>query len=377
MGWNKNLPYNELPNLPPNINLETTEILKNTIYANKVLAELKGYCHTLPNPNLLLNTIALQESKESNAIENIVTTQDELYRATIGYGDEIKNPSTKEVLQYRTAMYWGLDQIKENGFITINLLIGLMQKLRNTDETIRRNPGVKIANPLKNEVIYTPPEGEGIIFEKLSSLEKFINNESLSNLDPLIKMALIHYQFEAIHPFNDGNGRTGRLLIILYLISKNLISMPVLYLSYYIIKNKDNYYRLLKEVTEKENWEEWVNFIIIGVGETAQLTLNKINKIQSLKLEYEIKLKETLKSSFTKELSELLFSYPYIKIKILEEYNIAKRQTASDYLKKIEKASLLTSTKVGNEIYYINHQLMQILANDGDFDNNPLSIEST
>ena len=221
MGWNKNLPYNELPNLPPNINLETTEILKNTIYANKVLAELKGYCHTLPNPNLLLNTIALQESKESNAIENIVTTQDELYRATIGYGDEIKNPSTKEVLQYRTAMYWGLDQIKENGFITINLLIGLMQKLRNTDETIRRNPGVKIANPLKNEVIYTPPEGEGIIFEKLSSLEKFINNESLSNLDPLIKMALIHYQFEAIHPFNDGNGRTGRLLIILYLISKN------------------------------------------------------------------------------------------------------------------------------------------------------------
>lgn len=377
MGWNKNLPYNELPNLPPNINLETTEILKNTIYANKVLAELKGYCHTLPNPNLLLNTIALQESKESNAIENIVTTQDELYRATIGYGDEIKNPSTKEVLQYRTAMYWGLDQIKENGFITINLLIGLMQKLRNTDETIRRNPGVKIANPLKNEVIYTPPEGEGIIFEKLSSLEKFINNESLSNLDPLIKMALIHYQFEAIHPFNDGNGRTGRLLIILYLISKNLISMPVLYLSYYIIKNKDNYYRLLKEVTEKENWEEWVNFIIIGVGETAQLTLNKINKIQSLKLEYEIKLKETLKSSFTKELSELLFSYPYIKIKILEEYNIAKRQTASDYLKKIEKASLLTSTKVGNEIYYINHQLMQILANDGDFDSNSMSIEST
>ena len=360
--YDKNIPYNQLPDLPPKENLETVELLKLSIQANKLLAELKGYCQTLPNPELLLNTIVLQESKDSSAVENIVTTQDELYKATLGFGDVIKNPAAKEVIQYRQAMYWGLEVMQAKGIITTNLLVGVMQRLRATTENIRTNPGTKLANPNNSLVVYTPPEGEEIIRQKLAELEKFINDGAYSGLDPLVKMALIHYQFEAIHPFTDGNGRTGRILNVLYLINKNLIGLPVLYLSYYIIQNKPDYYRLLREVTEKQNWTEWVAFILKGVGETAEMTLRKINAILLLKNNAEATLKQALKSSYSRELSDLLFSYPYIKVKVLEEHKIAKRQTASEYLKKVEATGLLTSLKIGTETYYINHQLMNILS---------------
>lgn len=362
MSYHRDLPYNVLPDLPPGVNLETPEIFRLTIQANKLLAELKGYCQTLPNPNLLLNTIVLQESKESSAIENIVTTQDELYKATLNLSDRIKNPAAKEVIQYREAMYWGLEQMQKTGLITTNLLVGIMQKLRATNDSIRKNTGTKLANPVTGNVVYTPPEGENLLREKLAALEKFINDDELNHLDPLIKMALIHYQFEAIHPFSDGNGRTGRILNVLFLINKGLLGLPVLYLSYYIIQNKATYYRLLREVTENQNWVEWVNFIVKGVGVTAELTLHKIAAILQLKADADTLLKQTLKSSYTRELTDLLFSYPYIKIKILEDYGIAKRQTAGEYLKKIELAGLLTSIKIGKETYYINHGLMNILS---------------
>ncbi|MFN8282826.1 MAG: Fic family protein [Chitinophagales bacterium] len=362
MKHDKDKPFNMLLDLPPKANLETIELLKLTIKANKLLAELKGYCQTLPNPNLLLNTIVLQESKESSAIENIVTTQDELYKATLDLGNSIKNSAAKEVIQYRQAMYWGLEQMQKNGLITTNLLVGIMQRLRGTTENIRKNPGTKLANPISKDIVYTPPEGEEIIRTKLAALEKFINDDEFSDLDHLTKMALIHYQFEAIHPFSDGNGRTGRILNVLYLINKDLIGLPVLYLSYYIIQNKPDYYRLLREVTENGNWTEWVAFIIKGVGDTASLTLNKINAILKLRADSENLLKITLKSSYSRELVDLLFSHPYIKIKILEENNIAKRQTAAEYLKKLEHAGILNSIKVGKENYYINYQLMNILS---------------
>ncbi|MBK0382049.1 Fic family protein [Pedobacter sp. SD-b] len=359
--FDKNKPYNALPNLPPKVNLETIEILKASIEANKILAELKGYCQTLPNPNLLLNTLVLQESKESSAIENIVTTQDELYQETLRISENIKNAAAKEVIQYREAMYWGLEEMQKNGLITTNLLVGVMQRLRATDENIRNTPGTKLANPTNNLIVYTPPESEQIIREKLKELEQFMNDDEFSDLDILIKMALVHYQFEAIHPFSDGNGRTGRILNVLYLINQKMIGLPVLYLSYYIIKNKSDYYRLLREVTEKGNWAEWVLFIVKGVGETASLTLKKINAILQLKAASEEKIKKALKASYSRELCDLLFSYPYIKIKILEEYHIAKRQTASDYLRKLEKAGLLEAVKIGKETYYINTGLMEIL----------------
>lgn len=359
--FNRELPYNSLPDLPPKNNLETTAIFKATIRANKLLAELKGYCQTLPYPKLLLNTIVLQESKESNAIENIVTTQDELYKATL-MGDAIKNQAAKEVLQYREAIYWGIEELKKNNLITTNLLVGLMQRLRGSSENIRKNTGTKLGNPTNNQIVYTPPEGENLIRDKLSKLEIFINNSEFSDLDPLIKMALIHYQFEAIHPFSDGNGRTGRILNVLYLIQQELLGLPVLYLSHYIIQNKSNYYRLLKSITEDNNWEEWVLFVINGVAETSEMTLRKINAILVLKVDAEIRVKEVLKSSYSKELVDLLFSHPYIKIKVLEDHNIAKRQTASEYLKKLEADGLLTSLKIGNEIYYINKKLIEVLS---------------
>lgn len=359
--YNKDLPYNDLPDLPPAMNLETREILREAIRANKLLGELKGFCQTLPNPSLLLNTIILQESKESSAIENIVTTQDELYKATLDLSDDIHNPAAKEILQYRQAMYWGLDEMEKKGFISTNVLIGIMRKVKNINAGIRKNPGTRLANPQNQKTIYTPPEGEELIRNKLASLEKFINDDTYSELDPLIKMALIHYQFEAIHPFADGNGRTGRILNVLFLILKDLIGLPVLYLSYYIIQNKPDYYRLLREVTEKQKWEAWILFILQGIAETSMMTLGKINAILELKKNAEAQLRAALKSSYSRELADLLFSYPYIKIKVLEINGIAKRQTASVYLQKLAKAGLLTPMKIGKETYYINHALMRIL----------------
>lgn len=362
MTFHKDIPFNGLQNLPPKADLETPEIFRLTIKANKLLAELKGYCQTLPNPILLLNTIVLQESKESSAIENIVTTQDELYKATLHITDRIKNPAAKEVIQYREAMYWGLEQITQTGLITTNVLVGIMQKLRDTDDNIRKNPGTKLANPSTKDIVYTPPEGESIIRAKLAALETFINDDSYSDLDSLIKMALIHYQFEAIHPFSDGNGRTGRILNVLYLVNKDLLGLPILYLSRYIIQNKPDYYRLLREVTENENWVDWIKFVIKGVGETAEMTLKKINTILQLKNNAQPIIKEALKSSYSKELVDLLYSFPYIKTSVLEDHDIAKRQTAAEYLKKIEKAGLLSSVKIGKEVYYINQGLMKVLS---------------
>jgi Fic family protein len=302
----------------------------------------------------------LQESKESSAIENIVTTQDELYKATL-MGDKLKNQAAKEVLQYRQALYFGLDELKEKGIITTNLLVSIMQKLRNTSDGIRRNPGTKLSNPVAGQIIYSPPEGESLIREKLFALEQFIN-VSEDDIDPLVKMALIHYQFEAIHPFSDGNGRTGRILNIIYLIQQELIGLPVLYLSKYIIENKADYYRLLREVTEQNNWIEWILYVVNGVAETSLTTLEKIKDILALKAEAETVLKAQLGVAFSRELNDLLFSYPYIKIAVLKEHGIAKRQTASQYLQKIEKAGWLTSFQVWKETYYINHRLITLLS---------------
>ena len=355
-------PFNDLPDLPPRADLESPEFLKASIKASRLLAELKGYCQTLPNPRLLINTIVLQESKDSSAIENIVTTQDELYRAvaSIDDGDGF-GAATKEVLWYREALYHGLDLMRSRG-LTTNTLIAIMQKLKNTDEGIRKNTGTKLANPTTKEIIYTPPEGETLLREKLTSLEKFMHNDK-DDIDVLIKMALIHYQFEAIHPFSDGNGRTGRILNVLYLVQKELLNIPVLYMSSYIIQRKGDYYRLLREVTENQNWRGWILFMLQAVSETAEITLAKIDEIQKLKKEMTGTVKDVLKNSYNSELVDLMFSFPYLKIKILEKHDIAQRQTASVYLQKLANAGILQPMKVGKEMYYINHRLMKLFSN--------------
>lgn len=357
MAWKQpELPYNQLPALPPAIKLETEKVLKVALQANRSLAELKGYCQTLPDPNLLLNTIILQESKDSSAIENIVTTQDELYRAILNPLDN--SPATKEVISYREAVYTGLKELKTAPVFTGRLALKIMQRVKNTTAGFRNLPGTKLANPTTQKIVYTPPDPSEIA-TKIKDWEKFINNNQ--ELDALIVMALMHYQFEAIHPFADGNGRTGRILNVLYLVHAQLLTLPVLYHSAYIIQHKEDYYKKLRMVTEEDRWEEWILFMLEAVKETADETLQLIKSIVKLKAETLEKVKEISQKLPAYELNELIFSFPYVKIKTLIDKKIAKRQTASGYLQQLEEQKILKSIKEGREIYYVNHRLMKLL----------------
>jgi Fic family protein len=357
MAWKKpELPYNQLPALPPAIKLENERVLKAALQANKYLAELKGYCQTLPNPNLLLNTIVLQESRDSSAIENIVTTQDELYRAIVNPLDN--SPATKEVISYREAVYTGLKELNSTQVFTGRLALKIMQRVKNTTAGYRNIPGTKLANPTTQKIVYTPPEPT-VIADKIAGWETFINNNQA--LDPLIVMALMHYQFEAIHPFADGNGRTGRILNVLYLVHTQLLTLPVLYHSAYIIQHKEDYYKMLRLVTEEERWEDWILFMLEAVRETADNTLKLIKSIVKLKEETLEKVKDISQKLPAYELNDLIFSFPYVKIKTLIDKKIAKRQTASGYLQQLEERKILKSIKEGREIYYVNYRLMNLL----------------
>ncbi len=360
MPFDKNIPFNELPNLPP-AGIESIEILKQAINAARDLAELKGLCESLPDPALLLNSIVLQESRDSSAIENIVTTQDELYQAEAE--ETPANNAAKEVLRYREAVYAGLQHIQHQaGIISTNTLIQVVQTIKNNQAAIRNQPGTQLRSSITGEVIYTPPCCETEIREKLAALEQFINNNTEAVMDPLIKLALIHYQFEAIHPFADGNGRTGRILNSLYLVQQNLLTQPVLYLSSYIVEYKQDYYQLLRNVTEQQNWTEWILFILTAVSNTAQLTTRKIKSMLQLKTETEINMKAVMQSSYRPELLQLLFTQPYIKIETLVKSGMAHRQTAATYLKKLTEANIVEPQKKGRNTYYVNKPLMNILS---------------
>ena len=355
------MPYNDLPSLPPkDLNLENPEILKRAIIANRYLAELKGYCQTLPNPDLLLNTIIIQESKDSSAIENIVTTQDDLYRAILNPFEQMPF-NTKEVLRYREAMKTGYDELKRRPVFNGSLAVKIMQKIKDTSLEFRKLDGTALKNPKTQKTIYTPPTPNYII-DKIKEWEDYINNPDL-DVDPLIIMALMHYQFEAIHPFNDGNGRTGRILNILFLMHKGLLTYPILYHSSYIIQNKINYYRRLRGITEKDEWMEWIIFILDAIKETSISTLKKVESIIMLKEKYAGRIKEISQKLPAHDLLDLIFSFPYIKIKTLIEKGIAQRQSSSGYLQTLEKMGILRSFKFGKEIYYVNYELMNILIN--------------
>lgn len=357
MAWKKpETPYNQLPALPPATKLETEAVLREALQANKFLAELKGYSQTLPNPNLLLNTIVLQESRDSSAIENIVTTQDELYRAILNPIDH--SPATKEVISYREAVYTGLNELKSTSVFTGRLALKIMQRIKNTTAGYRSLSGTRLANPTSQKIVYTPPD-PAVIADKIKDWEKFVNNNQ--TLDPLVIMALMHYQFEAIHPFADGNGRTGRILNVLYLVHAGLLTLPVLYHSAYIIQHKDGYYKSLRLVTEEDQWEAWILFMLKAVRETADNTLQLIKSIVHLKEETLEKVQAVSQKLPAYQLNELIFSYPYVKIKTLIDKGIAKRQTASGYLQQLEAMKILHAKKEGREIYYINHRLMKLL----------------
>jgi len=365
MVFDPKIPYNDLPDLPPELDAVTREKLLNHILtASRSLAELKGLCETMTEEallNLLFNTLVIQESRDSSAIENIVTTQDELYQAVLNI--ESANAAAREVLSYRDALKSGLHLMRENqNLITTNLLVSIVQKIKQNQSGIRVQPGTILKNSITGETIYTPPCCEEEIRKKMSNLEQFINLNELCPFDPLIKLAMIHYQFESIHPFSDGNGRAGRILNILYLIHQQLLTQPVLYLSSYIIDHKQDYYKLLNEVTKKENWNDWILFMTTAINETALLSISKIRGILALKKQMEPQVFTSLeKFGKRNELLELMFELPYLKIELLVRKGISHRETASNYLKLLEKDKLLTAYKVGKSTYFVNHRLMDLL----------------
>ena len=365
MHFSPNKPFNQLPDLPPRAELETARVLKATTRASRALAELKGRTHSIPNPTILLNTLALQEAKLSSEIENIFTTNDELYRglAANGTGDDL-SPQAKEVLHYRDALWHGMNAISDRPFLSTNLAIELVNIIKENNAAVRNLPGTKLQNPNTKEVIYTPPEGEDLLRRKLANLERFSNDDS-SELDPLVCVGVSHYQFEAIHPFFDGNGRTGRILIILQLIMNRLLEIPILFLSRFIIEHKAQYYRSLRAITERGEWEGWLLYMLEAIETTAHGTTEKINAIRDLLANTIEKAKSDLpKSVFSKELIELIFEQPYCKIRFVEQAGIAKRLTATKYLRELEKAGFVVPTKKGTELIFINHHLWRLLTNE-------------
>ncbi len=351
-------PYNDLPHLPPKVEIEEKEVLKKAISAGSQLAELKGLTYTIPNPEILINTLTLQEARVSSEIENVWTTNERLLEAFSSKSQKL-DAHTKEVLRYRKALRNGYEILAKRQILSTNLFIEIYQIIKKTTAGIRVTPGTKIINS-HDEIIYTPPEGFTVINEKLKNLEMFIHSDD--NIDDLIKCAIIHYQFEAIHPFTDGNGRTGRIINALFLILKNRLNLPVLYLSDYIIKNKDLYYKLLRDVTEKNEWTGWILYFLDAIEETATSTARKIIEIKKLFDDTVAYAKEKLPTyMYSKELIELLFEKPYCKTEFIVEKNIAQRQRASVYLKELEKIGILKGRKVGRENLFQNIKLYELL----------------
>ena len=355
-------PFNDLELLPPKSEIETKETLSAAIGANRELARLSGFCSLLPDESILLSAIVLKEASASSEIENIITTHDELYRGLVTSSQMI-DQSTKEVLNYRSALYKGYNALQNKGLLTINTITEIQQELEMNTAGIRRTPGTSLVNDMTGDTIYTPPDNPGVIISLLSNLEAYINIET--DTDPLIQMAVAHYQFESIHPFYDGNGRTGRIINVLFLVLKGLLESPVLYLSSYINRNKSKYYHLLQNLRMTSSWEEWILFMLKAVEVTSRETLSIIRSIVELMNTTTEQAREGLpNTSYSKELIELLFVQPYTKIEYIVAAGIAERRTASKYLKQLAELGILESYKVGKEILYINKGLFELLRNE-------------
>jgi Fic family protein len=358
MSFDPRQPYNDLPLLPPKVELETKSVLKRCVAANRALAELKGAGDLIPNQTMLINAIPLQEAKLSSEIENIVTTQDALFQAALDES-RVTDPATKEVLRYRAALRRGFETVRDRP-LDLGLLEELCGILRSEKARFRSEDGVYIGNPAAKTITYTPPKGAAVMREKLRNLEKFLLAED--DLDPLVRMAVAHYQFEAIHPFTDGNGRTGRILNILVLIHAGLLRIPVLYLSRHLIQHKADYYRLLRGVTEGAAWEPWVLFMLAAVEATATWTTGRILAIRDLFDQTLARCRAKLPAKvYSKELVELVFTQPYCKIQFLVEAGLAERKTASEYLQELEKLGILKGEKHGREILYKHPALLKAL----------------
>jgi Fic family protein len=353
------MPFNNLPFLPPlREKIESIKVLRQLINSSVALAELKGLVNTLPNPNILLNAVILKEASASSEIENIVTTQDRLYQALSAKGIQI-DLATKEVLCYREAALYGFHFIKKNEYLNSNAIIEIQRILEGNSAGIRKLPGTALRNSATGKVIYTPPDDHETILKLMKNLEDYLNEKD--DIPLLIKLAVQHYQFESIHPFYDGNGRTGRIINVLYLILHGLLDSPILYLSSYIIKNKSEYYRLLQEVRTKGAWEEWVLYILKGVEQTAREANNQIQEIKMLFSSTQETMKKKAEKSYSKELLELLFEHPYCKTEYVIDRLKVSRITASKYLKDLEGAGILETKRIWKEVLYINTKLFELL----------------
>lgn len=347
----------ELQKLPIDSSItETIKILKAENKAVKMLAELKGCANLIPNQSILINAVVLQESKDSSEIENIITTKDELYKAVSETAKKI-DAATKEVMFYREALYTGFNQLKEHDFISINDIVQIQKVLVQNDAGIRTLPGTKLVNGTTNEVVYTPPQTKEEIDELLTNFTEYLNNDD----DSLAKLAILHYQFESIHPFYDGNGGTGRIVNILYLILKHHLDVPILYLSSYIIKNKTSYYKLLQNVRVQDAWEDWIIFILKGIEETAADTIHKVKAIKKFLEDTVEKVKTDAPKIYSKELVETLFENPYCKVEFIVKSLGVERKAASRYLHQLEDIGILKCIKVGKDNLFINMGLMDLL----------------
>lgn len=363
----------KIPLLPLDMDLETKPILKQLSLASRALAELKGVAKTIPNENILLNTLVLQEAKDSSEIENIVTTQDDLYKEDVEFSDTkktVERVAAKEVLRYRQAMQSGFALVRKNKLLTNAVIKQIQQELEENRAGFRALPGTQLKNG-NDEIVYTPPQTKEEIESYMTNLEKFINDSSFCELDPLIKLPIIHHQFESIHPFYDGNGRTGRIISVLFLVTNDLLDLPILYLSRYINHNKAEYYSLIQAIRNNapdnhKDWENWILFILKGIEQTSKETVILVQEIKKLMDDYKQKLRPMFGAKYNHELLNNLFRHPYTKIEYIERDLEVSRFTAAKYLDSIVENGLAEKIKINTSNYYINKSLVDLFINQAD-----------
>lgn len=361
LGWQSSRPYNGLPLLPPAVELETKPVLKQCVTARAALAELKQATELIPNPAMLINTLPLLEARSSSEIENIVTTADKLFRHL--QADAGADPATREALRYRRALLEGVNALKTRPLAT-RTAESICTQIKGVDMAIRKVPGTTLTNDATGEVVYTPPEGEARLRDLLANWERFLHEEEA--LDPLVRMAAAHYQFEAIHPFTDGNGRTGRVVNILFLVEQGLLPLPILYLSRYIITHKPDYYRLLLAVTREDAWEPWLLYMLRAVEDTAIWTTAKIGAVRKLAGDTTEYVSRKLPKIYSRELVDVIFEQPYCRIANVVKAGLAGRQAASRYLKALVSIGVLREQTFGKEKLFVHPKLMTLLTRDSN-----------
>jgi Fic family protein len=357
----ENMSKSSLITITSKMAVETKAVLRKITSAHKSLAELKGFLSGISNQNVLMETLILLEARESSAIENIICSFQEVYQSNLD-NNQFTSPAAKEVHLCAEALKTGFELVKAKGLLTANYILKIHKKLLQNDAGFRRLPGTKLLNDKSGEIVYIPPQDYDTIVASMKNLEEFMNDDDLMNADPLVKVAIIHHQFESIHPFYDGNGRTGRIINILYLIQKELIGVPVLNLSGYINKNKRLYYSLLQKVREKNNWEQWIIFMLQGVDETAKETISLVRNIKQLMQYYQEQILLRLPKIYSQELLSNLFKYPYTKIEYLQRDLERSRNTCISYLEQLVKAGLLIKQKKGRDNFFINQSLLELLS---------------